>query len=176
MKPKLLSIIFLFVFLLSIPTIILYLELKKFQIKKEVKNKIIVGLNKNDLVFFKFSKSEAKIELQWEHSREFEYKGEMYDVVEAKESSDSVYYWCWWDNEETILNKQLSKLFSAVWNNSPLKNDVSKRLADFFKTFYIKENAKKFVIQYFSSNLNYSFKFNFYKSLKLAPPELPPWF
>ena len=170
------SIIFLFLFLLSLPSIIIFLEIKKSEIKKEIKNKIISGINKNELVFLKFSKQEAVNQLKWEHSKEFKYNNEMYDVIEKKESNDSVYYWCWLDNEETKINKQLNNLLSIIWNDNALKTDLSKRFNDFFRSFYFENYAPIYFIQHCTPILLLYLEFDFYKSLKIEPPVPPPWF
>lgn len=88
--------------------------------KKEVKHKIIAGVDKEDLVLLAFTKEEAEQQLNWEHSKEFEFKGNMYDIVEQSATSDSVYYWCWWDKEETVLMQKLYALMGQKLDKDPV--------------------------------------------------------
>lgn len=103
-----------------------YLKWEKKIIKREIKHKIIAGIDKNELVKLEFGYDELK-NLRWEHSKEFEYNGEMYDIVETEIKKEKVIYYCWWDNEETKLNRQLNNLLNIAWSehsndpNSPLK-------------------------------------------------------
>ena len=58
---------------------------------------MIAGIDKSELVLFKFSKEETTTKLNWKHAKEFEFNQQMYDVVEKQVSKDSIHYWCWWD-------------------------------------------------------------------------------
>jgi hypothetical protein len=103
--------------------ITLYLKHEKRMLKREIKHRIIEGIDKSELVELTFTDLEAETQLRWEHSKEFEYNGEMYDVVESKSDNGKITYWCWWDNEETSLNKQLNKLLARALNDqTPSKN------------------------------------------------------
>ena len=67
-------------------------------------------IDRSELVFLRFSFAEVKEKLKWKHAGEFEYQGEMYDIVEKKEQGDSLLLWCWWDKAETKLNRKLHEL------------------------------------------------------------------
>ncbi len=118
-------------------------------VRKEIKRKIIAGIDKNELVLLKFSEKDKQNLLKWEHSKEFEYLGEMYDVVETNTVGDTTFYWCWWDYEETKLNKQLSKLVHAAWGENPLNRENNKRLFAFFKLLFYtdSENNSLFAVR-----------------------------
>lgn len=104
----------------------LYLKHEKKMLKREIKHKIIEGIDRSELVELTFTLNEAVEKLRWEHSKEFEYNGEMYDVVEMEEKSGTITYWCWWDHKETSLNKQLNGLLAKALNKqdpkAPSKN------------------------------------------------------
>jgi hypothetical protein len=86
-----------------------WIGFRKAIVRKEVRERIIAGIEANRLVVFKFKKGEADPLLRWEHSGEFEYDGRMYDVVETWTQGDAVYYRCWRDEEETRLNSRLKE-------------------------------------------------------------------
>jgi len=130
----------LLLLILTVPATITYswLQYRKTTVRKEIKHKIISGIDKEELVLLKFSKQEAKTKLEWEHSKEFEYDEEMYDVVETQSIGDSVYYWCWWDHKETRLNKQLGELVAKVLGSDEKSTEQQHRLISFtLKPFYI---------------------------------------
>ncbi len=103
-----------------------WLSYQKTLVKKQVKSQIDEGIDKGELVLLKFSKEEIQTELRWEHSREFEYNRKMYDIVETKAEGNTVYYWCWYDHKETMLNRHLEELASKGLKGSP---DISEELA-----------------------------------------------
>ena len=72
---------FLFILFAPVATMFLYLHFEKAALKREIKWKMVAGIDQNELVLLKFSKEEAEKQLRWEHSKEFEYEGQMYDVV-----------------------------------------------------------------------------------------------
>ncbi|WKK76088.2 hypothetical protein QYS49_01265 [Marivirga salinae] len=114
----------------------LWLNHQKKQIKREVKWKIIEGIDKSELVLIQLSKSEAAEKLEWKHSREFEFEGEMYDVVEFAETTDSIKYWCWWDYEETVLNKNLAEVVNNLLGNHPDKQEKEQKLISFYQSLF----------------------------------------
>ena len=74
---------------------------------------MLAGVDRSELVLLQFSKTDTKTLLQWEHDTEFEFQGQMFDVMEVSEKGDSVTYVCWPDKEETHLNQQLAQLVSG---------------------------------------------------------------
>lgn len=64
------------------------------------------GIAPEMLVYLVFSREAARTGLHWEHAREFEYQGQMYDVVSEELQGDSVRYGCWPDARETELRQE----------------------------------------------------------------------
>lgn len=113
-----------------------WLKMEKYKVKKSIKWRMIDGMDKKELVLLKFTEEESKTKLRWEHSREFEYNRQMYDIVEQDIIGDTTYYWCWWDYEETKLNRQLSDLVSRAMGQNPQNRDKQNRLQTFLKNLY----------------------------------------
>ena len=135
MKKRVTAILLLFC-LISAPTVtFIWLKHQKAIIRKEVKQNIIAGMDRDDLVLIKIAKSSQK-QLKWKHSKEFEYQHQMYDVVKKEIHGDSCYYYCWWDNSETVLNKKLSQLVVSAWNNDKKSNTLKHKLSKLFKSLY----------------------------------------
>lgn len=147
MKRKFLSILFILFLIAPVVVTFTYLHYQKKKVKKEVKWKLIEGVDKSDLVLLKFSIEETQTKLCWKHSKEFEYQNQMYDIVDNKLINDSMYYWCWWDYEETELNKKLKNLLSYALGHDNKTNESKKQLERFYKSLYHQDyNEKKFVV------------------------------
>lgn len=152
--------------------VILQIQIK--QVKKTVKWQMIAGMDKEELVLLKLSEKEKETQLHWEHAKEFEYKGEMYDIVESNTIGDTTYYWVWWDHQETKLNRKLNKLVSYSLRNNPNNQENQKQLHHFFKSLYFLEEVKKESIFFITDNKNYHFKQKFYHLISHAPLVPPP--
>ena len=123
-----------------ITTAYFVLKNQQKQVKREVKWKLIEGIDRNELVLLKFTEEDKKTELNWKHSKEFEHKGEMYDIAETEIHGDTTFYWCWWDYEETALNKQLDQLFAIALGNSPSHKKNQEKIVQLFKSLYFVED------------------------------------
>jgi len=155
-----------------------YLHFEKAAIKREIKWKMIAGMDMEELVLLKFSKEETETKLRWEHSKEFEYDGQMYDVVSKEIKGDSIYYRCWWDHEETALNKKLQKLVANTFKNNKDKQKNQKELNHYLQSLFCSQilewQTKQFdtAPSIFQNTLQ---KISFH-SRRLSPPTPPPKF
>lgn len=148
------------------------IQLEKYMLKKEIKESVLVGIDKTDLVFLKFSIDEAEHELDWEHSKEFEYNGEMYDIIDEFEKDDSVYFWCWWDFEETKLNKQLDELVRQANDFNDHNRARSEKLQNLISSFYFNNPClSRFYID--RGENNYS-RYVINIETRSLTPEIPP--
>ncbi len=143
-------------------------------IKKAIKHKIIAGIDKEELVLLVFHKNEVDQQVKWKHSKEFQYKGEMYDIVEKEIIGNEIYYWVWWDKEETVLNQKLANLVRQNFAQNPYQNNKNQVINHFFKTLYF-TNVSDFLLKnldnkpfHFSPYLEY---FSFWQQ---SPPVPPP--
>jgi len=149
------------------------LHYQKKQVKRAVKWRMIAEMDKDELVLLKLSKNEQLTQLHWKHAREFSYKGEMYDIVYTKNTSDSCYYWCWWDHEETKLNKQLKKLVTQTFGHHHKKKDGENRLLKFYNNLYFPTQIinQFFGIKFIKEPI---FNINTLHSIRMTPPPNPP--
>ncbi len=97
------------------------------------------GIAEEELTLLTFSKREASTLLDWEHPKEFEYRGQMYDVVKQYSSKDSLYYWCWPDHKESQLNQELAALTELLFNRNPQRQTNKEQVAVFFKSLFFQE-------------------------------------
>lgn len=114
-----------------------YLSIQQKYIKEGVKNKIEEGIPENELVKLTFSTSEIDKVLRWEHDKEFEYNGQMYDVVEVTDVGDSLQYLCWWDKAETATKQNMQNLISEEINKSKPSKHKPVNFSDYYKSIYV---------------------------------------
>lgn len=138
-----------------------------------MKWEIIEGIDRSELVLIRLSRVDAKKKIDWEHSKEFEFEGEMYDVVEFEETADSVKYWCWWDHEETLLNKNLAEVVDSLLGNHPDKNEKEEKLITFYQSLFSEKLFHWEALQFISLSIpieNYHFNLKIYSNKILTPP------
>lgn len=152
-----------------------YLQYHKVQVRKAVKHRMIAGIDRSELVLLTFTEREAQQELRWEHRREFEYKGEMYDIVERKVVGDTLYFWCWWDYAETTLNKKLKSLTTKLLGQQPLRKKQQEKTLDFYKKWY-SHTYYLATPKGFNKVRRHSAYFSRWQSLYFTPPVPPPVF
>jgi hypothetical protein len=150
-----------------------WLHYQKDRVRHDIKHRIMAGMDRDELVLLSFGREEAESELRWEHSKEFEYDGEMYDVVERSATPDSLHYWCWWDHKETELNRKLAGLVHQALGDDPQQKENHKQLLSYFKTVYLPHTTTEFQAGLLAkAPLNTKY-FNAY-SYQNEPPATPP--
>jgi hypothetical protein len=168
------SILFLIAIIAPAVGTYTFLQVQKAHVKRAIKRKMIAGINRDELVHLKFSAAEHNNLLRWEHEREFEYNGEMYDVVAREWCGDSVQYWAWWDYEETQLNRQLKQLVKGHLSKDKTTKENAERLFEFMKLLYCQDNALLLLEQYNLDNSCFINKRKFPPNRYLEPPKPPP--
>lgn len=133
---KLISLFLLICLVLPFLGTYAYLQYQKKVIKHSMKQKMILGLDKKDLVYLKFHKEDAAKQLRWEHEKEFEFDKNMYDVVYTETQADSVTYICWLDSEENLLNQQLGSLVKRMMEDSPNNKNRKAQAFNFYKNLF----------------------------------------
>ncbi|HKK73917.1 MAG TPA: hypothetical protein VJ953_02495 [Saprospiraceae bacterium] len=114
-----------------------WLRYQKSEVRQEVEERKERGFAEEELVQLQFSKVETQTLLRWEHAAEFEYQGQMYDVVRSEAKGDSMYYWCFWDEEETLLNQEIADLEKGLFDTDPQRQEKQERLQQFYKSLYL---------------------------------------
>ncbi|MEZ4687596.1 MAG: hypothetical protein R3B47_16505 [Bacteroidia bacterium] len=173
MNRQLCSIFLIFCLVAPVATINFCLRYQRRQIRREIKHQIMAGMDKEELVLLKFSQKETLTALRWKHSAEFEYHQQMYDIVERELREDSVYYWCWWDNKETLLNRQLNELFAHVLGNKPQEKNTRERLTHFFSSFFCENLSDWNIFSLRTGRIKTPCEVN-YQALSFPPPVPPP--
>ena len=136
--------------------------------------KIKKAIPQQEQLLWKFSTEDARLKLDWEHSREFEYKGEMYDVLRSETKGDSIWYWCYWDRKETKLRKELNVLLVNLMGPGQQNKNEGRQLNDFFKSLFLPVSSVK---QYLAIGLDhqgdlipYTFSLHAFDRIPPVPP------
>ncbi len=174
MKKKITGIVLLLTLIAPVVVTMSWLQLEKLQLKKSIKKQLIHSVDREQLTLLKFTQAQTKTELNWKHSKEFEWENNMYDIVEQEIQGDTVLYWCYFDSEETEINHKISLLLQSNWQNNNNKNKNEKRLLHFFKLLYCQENAHKKPMFFYSEKQNDIQKKVNIIQFKVAPPTPPP--
>jgi hypothetical protein len=168
--------IFLFI-ALATPFLALYMRthVELRQVRKAVKHMMIDNTDRSELVLLSFSHDEVKNSLRWKHDKEFEYNEQMYDIIERRETQDSMYYWCWWDHEETRLHKQLDQLMANLLLHDPAQQSKQHTLTDFFKSLYCQQQSTPTHLTLESVSPAFPGKTLHIYLFNVLPPAPPPW-
>lgn len=154
-----------------------FLKFRQYQIKEEVKLSLLKGIEPAQLVTLRFTKEEADIALDWEHSREFEYNGQMYDVVSEEIKGDSIIYKVWWDKAETKIKKELSTLVATFLQNDMESQPFQQQLSYFWNHLQCQSlvgwDAQ---VKWSEQTFVYFHKPSVIRNIEFAPPVPPPDF
>jgi hypothetical protein len=135
---KLASILFLALVLVQSSGYIAFFKMQEFYLKNQIKSKIKQGIPESELIKFTIN-TEIENDIEWIHSKEFRYKGEMYDVIRKSEDSGSTIYYVIHDPKETGLFVNLEKFVAQEKQNDPLQKRILLDIDRILKLIYIQE-------------------------------------
>lgn len=130
----------LFLALLILPMLCMQFQLRQQirRIKHEVQNAILQGLPKEDLRIFHFNPLEQK-QLQWEHEHEFEWHGQMFDVVSMQKQGNKLIIECWPDQKESALKQHMRTMWARALGSDPKHQSEKDRLYQFLSHLYFEQ-------------------------------------
>ena len=177
LQRRLLSILLLFCIFGAPVGLYCYWWRNLQRVKKEVKISFLKGLPNTALVTLRINKKDAAAVLHWEHKGEFEYQGQLYDVVDSLQRNDTLFYSCWWDKKETHIKRRLKALMANILEQDLPQRENQKRLYVFFKSLFCGPppsvawtlRAPRFEMQRPVVQQGYSLS-----TFKSAPPAPPP--
>jgi hypothetical protein len=82
--------------------------------KRITQQSVLNGERDSELILLKIPFNQAS-ELLWEHSKEFEFRGNMYDIKTSFTAGDTAYYYCYLDHKEKDLNATKTRLASRIF-------------------------------------------------------------
>jgi hypothetical protein len=176
LKTRLLAILFFFVLLVPLTGSFLWIQLKKHIIKEEVKQILVSQKHEKQLVWLKFSIAESETILKWEHSKEFEFDGNMYDIVDVTVTNDSVFYLCYHDRKETELNKKIDAIVAGIFSKEKETQQHQNLKISFYKSLFFSNFETLIKIPIFLFEKKYGCISKSYSSFCSSPIFPPPEF
>ena len=173
MKTRITSILLLLVLAAPIAGTFMFLHFHKLKVRKELKHNIIADIDRQGLVLLKFTDCQIENELEWNHSKEFEFNNSMYDIVDSKKVGDTTLFWCWHDDKETKLNKQLDQVLGFALDTDSSNNEQKNRLIVFFKSLYFFDDNSSNIYVFFSQEISIKY-LELQSDCNVNPPEIPP--
>jgi len=113
----------------------MYLQHEKGIAKSEM-SEYLQAYAKKDVVDIIVHKDQIHTILEWEHDREFELSGEMYDVISSQIIGDSIIYQCLHDAKESSINKRMISFIKNYLNDQTGKDASLIVFSDIFKVLY----------------------------------------
>gem|GEM_PF-2920453 len=95
-----------------------WLSMERRQIQKHVRNQILPSVEESELITFTVLQEDTATRFKWEHAKEFEFEGKMYDIVKRKQDGNTITYLVWQDDKETSINTQIKQLTNNIFNSS----------------------------------------------------------
>lgn len=149
-------------------------QLERAEIRHKVRNNIKSTVKKSDLELITIHKDDIRKELQWKHAEEFEWNGEMYDIIYEDEKDDSLLYWCWADKEESALNRQMESWISHLLFNTPNSKEKHKTIQVNYNHLFISyANGRGNNLVLFKQH-SPSYKVSHWLMHSQGPPSPPP--
>jgi len=154
-----------------------YFQIKEHQLKEVAMQKILTTHSdaQLDLLKISFETEQDKNVFKRFHSREFRYRGIMYDVVKREVHENETWYWCIRDEQETKLMEKKEAYFTNLWQQEAPQNRTASAYNQYVNLFYvINYNIFEFNLLNLKVANKFNPKNNTYASLKNSPPTPPP--
>ncbi len=154
-----------------------YFKIREHQLKEAALSKISTIGSDDSLVLLKipFETEQNKTVFKRFHSREFRYRGFMYDVARTEVHENETWYWCIQDEHETELMEKKEAYFSNLWQQEVPQNKTASAYNQYINLLYtIRHNS--FNINIINENIKHEThqKDTTCFSLKNNPPTPPP--
>lgn len=135
----------------------------------EVNSQLRKGKYKKKLVELEIYKGLDAAQMHWKKPHEFEYRGNMYDVVDKTELKDRFVYLCYHDKKETKIDQKFKK-------ESQKKQNPENQLSKLLKAPLFVSEHSLVIVLFFEKETNFtSFLarlINNYTPSVFSPPDL----
>lgn len=170
-----LSILLALILLSPVATTWLGTAWQRHMIREGVEARLRQGADAAELTVLAFTKSGAKQLLRWEHEREFEYQGEMYDVVRTQSMGDSLFYTCIHDHAESALNRQIDQWLAQWLRHSPAQQEQAERLMCFFRSLFCVPATALATMRSVNARSVFHYQYPAGEAAAPVPPPPPQW-
>lgn len=142
--------------------------IQRQQQREAVRKRLVEGFHAWELMLIEIPdavKNDPSRPFREIHAREFEYRGQMYDIVEKQEFDETTWYLVYPDVKETKLKAKQKKLVSDIQKSTdkPLPRELVEAYCNwYFSTFFsinlppAAENVQDFCSEYVFSVIEFS--------------------
>lgn len=131
---RILSIFLLLVFTAGTTYWGLRLAGEKRAARKEARQRILQGLDREELQLLSFRKHSPALRLlDWQHEGEFKREGQLYDIVSIQESADSIHYTCYPDKKESQVDVRIGALCKLLYGQQPFRQQHEQQWVSFLR-------------------------------------------
>lgn len=151
----------------------LWLHYQIHETRSEVREHLEKSLENNELVLLKISDRKLLTKLQHEGRNEFHFGGKLFDIAKVKMQNDTLFAWCWQDDEENELNSRIDQLLTGLSSENPAEEEGDESLITLFDCdlFYSDDHTQKICIgQRLSSHYPYQSVYQSRAQIPIAPP------
>lgn len=146
---------------------------RQFQVKTEVKKLIKSSVPEQQLVVFRYTPANRH-EFKWMHSKEFRYRGSMYDIVrKTSVSAAETDFYCIHDVKESGLFRHLDNMVKEAMNQGRTGSKTIKVLSAFFTGLFPPPELKNDFIPE-GADIHYAMAPDLYFFSALTPISPPP--
>lgn len=146
---------------------------KQYYTAHTVKKALLHGKKLQGMIWLGFSKQDA-LSIKWQHSSEFIYLSQMYDVADSLIRSDSVFYFCYPDRIETAQRRYLTGIAQQILGSMPHHQKQHTNLKIFFINLSMPEPIAILPEKGFRNLPTGSFFYDTFHSNYWATPVSPP--
>lgn len=117
----------------------LIFKIQQHAVRSEIKQQLKAGVPEDELVKLKIAKvweEESNDRFEREHSKEFRFDGEWYDVMRSQDLGDTTLYVCIHDVKEGKLFEQLEALTEAEMNQTQQQENRSMAISSFISDYH----------------------------------------
>jgi len=148
---------------------------QQYQIRKEIKHRIKVGVVEEELVLIEISVTlleKPSHTFRWIHEKEFCYYGHMYDIVRKEKHGDTIIFYCLSDEKETQLFANLNELVKRDMNQNTERKEQRTKLLHLLSSLFLSHYG----CVPFVDTTGEAESTNYFFSLKtwIEPPLTPP--
>jgi len=139
-----LSILFVALLLLQSVVSIFVYDSQLKSVRRKFKWETLFSLKNEQLTLVKVAKSleeSPNQKFKRIHGREFQFLGEMYDIVRKTAHTDTTYYYCFHDSDESEIVRSINQWMHDNFGDSNNAKDKSKPIKDAFKQPYISNKS-----------------------------------
>ncbi len=150
-------------------------KIQQSRIRYEIKQQIKSGVAEEELVLLKIPRvleEKANSVFRRIHSKEFRYKGSMYDVIRQSDHGDTTWYYCIADVKESGLFAGLERRIKFEINHNTEHKKQSERVLRLLAGLYFNDVDDSEIV-YLKDELSVS-RYNFSVKTWSPLPNIPP--